>query len=154
MWEKQPREGSKAYEAFCIYRDMGAGRTQKAVAKILQKSYTIIHRWKVEWNWEERATAYDNEIAEAAIKKASSEYEKMLESQIKIGKMLQTKAANAVLKMNFEEATAKHLPALLEMINSGVKIERSSRDLNAGKMQNLTINIVTREKPLTGGEEV
>ena len=76
-----PRESNKAYEAFCIYRDLGAGRTLKAVARKLQKSYTIIRRWKVEWNWGERAGAWDNCIAEQAIKKAAGEYAKMLESQ-------------------------------------------------------------------------
>ena len=66
-----------------------------------------------------------------------------------------SKAANALLKIDFETASAKHLPLLIEMINSGVKIERSSRDLAAEKNQTntLTINIIPRNKPL-GGEEV
>ena len=79
----------------------------------------------------------------------------MLESQINIGKMLQAKAANALLTMNFEHVEIKHLPSLVEMINCGVKIDRSSRDLTADKNQanTLTINIIPRKKPL-GGEEV
>lgn len=79
----------------------------------------------------------------------------MLESQINIGKMLQAKAANALLNINFEHVEIKHLPSLVEMLNSGVKIERSSRELTADKNQpqTLTINIIPRDKPL-GGEEV
>lgn len=125
------------------------------MAKKLQKSYTIIRRWKVDWAWDERAAAWDNRIADLAIKKASGDYAKMLESQINIGKMLQAKAANALLNMNFEHIEIKHLPSLVEMINSGVKIERSSRELTADKNQpqTLTINIIPRNKPL-GGEEV
>ncbi|MBQ7704514.1 MAG: hypothetical protein IJT73_03670 [Selenomonadaceae bacterium] len=134
---------------------MGAGRTLKAVAQRLRKSYTIIRRWKVEWDWDIRAGAWDNAIAEAAIKKASGEYAKMLESQINIGKMLQSKAAKALLTINFDDAEIKHLPSLLEMINSGVKIERTSRELTEiaaekNQRQNLTINIIAREP--AGGE--
>ena len=130
----------------------------KEVAQRLRKSYTIIRRWKVQWNWAERAGAWDNDIAEAAIKKASGEYARMLESQINIGRMLQSKAANALLSMNFDRAEIKHLPSLLEMINSGVKIERTSREMTEkaaekNQRQNLTINIISREKPF-GGEEV
>lgn len=134
---------------------MGAGRTLKAVAAQLQKSYTIIRRWKVEWDWDARAAAWDNRIAELAIKKASGDYAKMLESQINIGKMLQAKAANALLNINFEHVEIKHLPSLVDMITNGVKIERSSRDLTAEKNQpqTLTINIIPRNKPV-GGEEV
>lgn len=134
---------------------MGAGRTLKNVSGRLQKSYTIIRRWKVDWDWDARASAWDNAIAEQAIKKASGEYAKMLESQINIGKMLQARAANALLNIKFDKLESKHLSILIEMINSGVKIERSSRELAAERNQSntLTINIIPRNKPL-GGEEV
>ena len=80
----------------------------------------------------------------------------MLESQINIGKMLQSKAAKALLTINFDDAEIKHLPSLLEMINSGVKIERTSRELTEiaaekNQRQNLTINIIARDKPVGGG---
>lgn len=98
---------------------------------------------------------WDSAIAEAAIKKASGEYAKMLESQINIGKMLQARAANTLLTMSLDAATIKHLPALIEMINSGVKIERSSRELTAeqNQAQTLTINIISRQTPISGGDE-
>lgn len=69
--------------------------------------------------------------------------------------MLQAKAANAILNTTFEHVEIKHLPSLVEMLNSGVKIERSARELTADKNQpqTLTINIIPRNKPL-GGEEV
>ena len=135
---------------------MGVGRTLKAVTQKLQKSYTIIRRWKVEWNWDERAAAWDNAIAEQAIKKASGDYAKMLEAQINIGKMLQSKAVNVILNLDFNHVEIKHIPSLVEMINSGVKIERSSRELATEKNQpnTLTINIIPRSTPLGGDEEV
>lgn len=51
-WERQEGESSKAFEAFVIYRDMGAKRTFTAVADTLHKSCTLIRRWKEQWDWE------------------------------------------------------------------------------------------------------
>ena len=45
LWERQENESSKAYQAFCIYRDLGAGRTLAAVSEKLRKSYDLIRRW-------------------------------------------------------------------------------------------------------------
>lgn len=67
-WEKQPGETSKAYRAFCIYRDAGPDkRTHEYVREELGKSpgYT---RWLEEWSskhdWVDRAHAYDQHLEE------------------------------------------------------------------------------------------
>ena len=129
FWERQEKESTKAYEAFVIYRDLGVGRTFKAVAEKLHKSYTIIRRWKEQWNWEKRATDWDNFIVEKASKKAAEDYAKMLELQINLGKMFQAKGATALQNMDFENVPMKFLPSIIELINSGVKIERTAREL-------------------------
>ena len=70
LWERQNDESGKAYEAFGVYRDMGAARTVSAVARQLRKSRALIDRWKRQWNWEERARAYDRELERAAYEEA------------------------------------------------------------------------------------
>ena len=45
LWERQEKESSKAFQAFCVYRDLGTGRTLAAVSEKLLKSYDLIRRW-------------------------------------------------------------------------------------------------------------
>ena len=70
LWERQDGESGKAYEAFGVYRDMGATRTVSAVARQLRKSRALIDRWKRQWHWAERARAYDRELERAAHEEA------------------------------------------------------------------------------------
>lgn len=78
----------------------------------------------------------------------------MLGLQINVAKMTQTKGVKSIQKMDFDNAPLSSLPAIISMINSGAKLERTARDLNAEKFQRqeLTINIVPRQKDI-GGEE-
>jgi hypothetical protein len=58
LWERQPTDTDKSFEAFCIYRDMGASRSLRDVARKLDKSLTIIGRWSTDHNWQERISKY------------------------------------------------------------------------------------------------
>lgn len=153
IWEQQPDESSKAYEAFVFYRDLGAGRTMIEVARSLKKSYSLIRRWSENWNWDERASAWDNHLTEKAADKAAQEYAQMIERQISIGKMLQARAAKAIQSLDFAKVSARALPALMKMMESGVRIEQSAREIAATQnpQKSLTIKIVAQETPI-GGE--
>lgn len=155
LWERQEKESQQAYEGFVTYRDLGVGRTFTAVAKKLQKSNSLIRRWKEQWNWEKRADAWDKELADKAMEQTAEEYAKMLELQIGIGKMMQAKGAKGLQGMDFEGATMKHLPSIINLINSGVKTERSARDIKLQRTtrdNELIINIVPKKN--FEGEEV
>ena len=130
LWERQENESNKAFQAFCIFRDLGAGRTLAAVAEKLRKSYDLIRRWSKNYFWQNRADAWDKMISEKAAKKAAEEYSKMLEVQINLGKMLQAKAAKAIQNIDFENVSIKSLPSVVNAINIGVEIERTARELN------------------------
>lgn len=56
-------ESAKAYEAFCLYCEMGAGRGVRAVSQKLDKSRTIIGRWSSQHQWVERVRVYDASMA-------------------------------------------------------------------------------------------
>lgn len=62
LWERQETESSKAFQAFCVYRDFGAGRTLAKVAEKLRKSYDLIRRWLKNYFWQNRADAWDKMI--------------------------------------------------------------------------------------------
>lgn len=63
LWERQPTDTPKSYEAFCIYRDMGATRSlHKAALKYYGKSSVSLgqfEKWSVDMNWQERVQAWD-----------------------------------------------------------------------------------------------
>lgn len=59
-WERQKTETPKAYEAFCLYRDMGPQRTLRAVGEQLAKTHAIISRWSSAYGWAERVRAWDS----------------------------------------------------------------------------------------------
>lgn len=60
IYEKLKDEPQKAYEAFCIYRDMGQTRTVDRVrGEIGSKSSRHLQKLSYTYNWVERAEAYD-----------------------------------------------------------------------------------------------
>jgi len=60
QWERVSGETQKAFEAFCIYRDMGASRSLRKVADQLGKSSRLIKKWSSLNGWVKRTTAYDD----------------------------------------------------------------------------------------------
>jgi hypothetical protein len=76
MWKRQKDESAKAYEAALIYFEMRAERSLENVAQKCIKSVSQIRRWSSQWNWVERAKAYDAHmhlIEQAAKEKALAE---------------------------------------------------------------------------------
>ena len=68
-WQRQPGESSKAYSRFCRYRDMGEGRSLRSLKRMCDESGTPIGfsqlaRWSTKWQWQARAEAHDDLLAE------------------------------------------------------------------------------------------
>lgn len=59
IYEKLESETQKAYEAFCVYRDMGISRSLERVIQEGGRSSTIVQKWSSLHNWVERVNAYD-----------------------------------------------------------------------------------------------
>ena len=64
VFERQPRESSKAFAAFKTYLDMGTDRTHAKVAEQLGVSTRMIHKWGTKYGWTERLAARDAYLAE------------------------------------------------------------------------------------------
>ena len=58
-WERLPSDTDRSFEAFCVYRDMGANRSHDKVAQQLSKSTALISRWSTAHDWLNRVTAFD-----------------------------------------------------------------------------------------------
>ena len=127
-WERQKGEGEKAYEAFVIYRDLGEKRTFAAVAERLRKSDTLIRRWKEQWNWQERARAYDNELEKEARAKAVKARKAMTERHIGIAMQLQKKALEALQELEVEDMTPKDIREYIKMATDLERLKRTLED--------------------------
>jgi hypothetical protein len=63
-WTKQPGESPRAFECFCIFRDL-ENRTQKEAERIYRERYglseksTFANKWATKHRWIERVEAYD-----------------------------------------------------------------------------------------------
>lgn len=61
-WERREGETSKAFAAFCVYRDMGPERSIDKVSAKYQKSVALLNRWCQANDWPRRATSYDDHM--------------------------------------------------------------------------------------------
>lgn len=125
-WERQKGESEKAFEAFAIYRDMGEKRTFTAVAEKLQKSSSLIRRWKDRWEWVERVRAYDNELEKEARAKVVKDRKDMTDRHIGIAMQLQKKALEALKGLSVEDMSPKDIK---EFIKMATDLERLNRTL-------------------------
>lgn len=124
-WERQKGESEKAFEAFAAYRDMGEKRTFTAVAEKLHKSYTLIRRWKNNWNWDERVREYDNDLEKQARAQAIKDRKDMTSRHIQIAMQLQKKALAALKELSVEDMSPKDIK---EYIKMATDLERLNRE--------------------------
>ena len=65
-WDQQPNESSKAFERFALYRDMGAGRSLRKLAKDLDLNPSTLAEISTKHTWQERVMAFDAYIDKAS----------------------------------------------------------------------------------------
>lgn len=62
LWDRQDEETQKAYDAFCVYRDLKPRSVDKAFQKAQNSTKTAPSHWMhwaVDQDWKRRAEAYD-----------------------------------------------------------------------------------------------
>jgi hypothetical protein len=89
IWEIQPDETSKSYQAFCVYRDMGCERSFAKAYRLHTGRESAVNAngtwqgWAAAHNWFERAKAYDVSLLTGARKEREAEHRKKLEAYSK-----------------------------------------------------------------------
>ncbi|MBA4148493.1 MAG: hypothetical protein H0X66_10305 [Verrucomicrobia bacterium] len=63
LFEQQPKESAKAFEAFSVYLNLGAERSLSAVGRKLGKSVGLMERWSSRYGWPERVQAHGAHLA-------------------------------------------------------------------------------------------
>src|SRR5438445_12291331 len=86
LWERQPAESSKAFAAFCRYRDLGpADRSTAKVAQKLGRSKTLIDRWSSRWSWVKRVEAWDAEQERIRFEAIRTKQLQLIEEDLRLG---------------------------------------------------------------------
>lgn len=62
-FEQQPKESNKAFAAFSLYLSMGPQRGLRELARKLDKSLTVVGKWSVKFDWQERVSAHGAHLA-------------------------------------------------------------------------------------------
>lgn len=133
LWEQQPGESAKAFEAFAAYRDMGTERSIRKVAQQLNKSNALIARWSKNYEWPDRARAYDRELDRQAREQAVRSVRQMTDRHIRIAMQLQAKAVRALENLDEAQLTPK---MMLAFLTKATELERMNRLSNAGLNEN------------------
>jgi len=121
-WEKQPGETAKAFAAFVAFKNIEpAFRSQVRVASDLGKSRQQIQRWASEWDWDERASAYDEEQEDKLLASRIEQKKKMDEEHLRIVRGARNKAVQALKQLDPKDLTPSELRHWLEMT---LKLER------------------------------
>ncbi len=123
-WVRLKNETAKAFQAFCIYRDMGIERSIEKVSKELGKSMVLIERWSSRYNWGERAKAYDDYIEELKRKQNEKEILEMTKRHIKIALGMQAKIVERLKSLDVEKLSPM---TLVKWLETSINIERLSR---------------------------
>ena len=137
-WERQPDETARAYEAFCIYRDLPPSeRSIKRACQIFHgdafkaSKNAIWSEWSRKHNWVERANAWldeqDRVTREAeldALREMRRRHIQTAQHLVRLGAAQLTKLAKELE----EEAGEKLSPAMiLKFLKEGALLERLAR---------------------------
>jgi hypothetical protein len=123
-WERQKGETARAYEAFAVYRDLGAGRSINKTAQKLGKNRTTISEWSARNNWVKRCEAWDTEQDRIARQAQTEEIKKMRKRHADLATAMLVKAAKALQKIPDDEIKAGDIS---KMVDTAAKLERISR---------------------------
>lgn len=127
-WDRRQNETTKAYEAFCIYRDMGRERSLAKVSEKQQKSGSLIGRWSREHGWVDRAAQWDDEQERIEREIAQKEQVKAIRDMRKrhadVAHAMILKAAKALTRIPEDEIKPQDIS---RMVDVAAKLERISR---------------------------
>jgi transposase len=126
-WEQQKDEGNKAYQAFSVYRDMGANRSTSKVAQHFGKSKTLMDKWCGRWNWVERVMAFTLHNERLEREAAENARIDMVKRHTQIALMVQQKVVEKLRGMTTKQVEQMSPSDLVKMIDVSVKVERLSR---------------------------
>ena len=126
IWERQSGESSKAYAAFCIYRDMGVERSIEKVYEKRSKRGPLsrLKNWSVKHKWVERANAYDDYLERKKREEKEKAILDMAERHAKLSMAFLQRVAQRLQQIDPSELSPADMAKWLDV---ATKLERLSR---------------------------
>ena len=136
-WERLPGETSKAFAAFCSFRDCGPDRTiKKAVDSeekdegVRGKKCKVWRNWCSQYRWRERAADFDKYLERLKVTEMRKTIEAQGEKQRQVtGKMLDVVSK----KLDLMDPAELAQGMVSEWVQTAIKAEREAAGLAAGK---------------------
>ena len=123
-WERQLNETARAWEAFSMYRDMGASRSIAKVARELGKNKVVLEKWSTEYDWVKRVAAWDAEKDRVARQAQLTDIIEMRQRHAAIAKKMLDTADSALNNIRPDDVSTSEIARLVEIAS---KLERISR---------------------------
>ena len=98
-WDQHINESSLAFERFAQYRDMGAGRSLRKLAKDLELNPSTLAEISAKHDWQERVRAFDAYIDKASQHNQIVQVKAMKRRQILLALKAQKVAAKGLKKL-------------------------------------------------------
>lgn len=152
IWTRQKGERTKSYHLFTIYRDLGPNRSQRRAhekhvkmvqdegdSKVKPVSLQQFERYSSDWNWVERAEAYDDYLEEKSRLNNELEIEKMNKRHAHDAEQIQNAAIKDLLNVEpYDESKASiegRKNAAARTWKIGVDAERLARGVATEKVE-------------------
>ena len=131
-WDQHINESSLAFERFAQYRDMGAGRSLRKLAKDLELNPSTLAEISVKHDWQERVRAFDAYIDKASQHNQIVQVKAMKRRQILLALKAQKVAAKGLKKLlhhlDEEKSENLRLEGISKILDIACRLERLNRD--------------------------
>jgi len=148
IWDRLPNESTKAYAAFCVYRDLGPERSLDKAGQKLDKprSRKWLGEWSAKYKWVERAEAYDDYIEKLKRKEREEAIAEMAERQARIAIAFQQRVAQRLQELDPSELSPADMArwfdiaAKIERLNRGEPTEIGKQEINLPPVIEVELN--------------
>ena len=136
-WERESSETRRAYESFRAFRDLGPGRSLRALTEtpIGRRVPAHVERWCARWQWRRRADAWDDEhdrLDDAARLEAIRQ---MHRSHQLAGRVALSKALAVLQHLQPADIPAG---AAVRLLDIGSRLERQMLSVSVAELQGQT----------------
>lgn len=133
-WDRQPNETQKAYEAFCVYRDLKDAADpayKRSIARTgekLGKSESLLERWSGRYDWVRRAEKWDvdqeQKLRAEAERKRLADIRSMRRRHADLAAAILEKAANALQHLPEEAIRPRDISQMVDVASKSSSICR------------------------------
>jgi hypothetical protein len=155
LWDQQPKESSRAFSVFIVYRDQGLRRSCNNTANQLSINLSSVIELSKRHNWQERVKAWDAHVDQQTQSEQIKAVKIMKRRQISLALKAQKAAEKGLKKFiaQFNDDNSGNLSpyatkpeGLSKLLEAGCRIERLNRDepeqslelMQSSKFDNLT----------------